>query len=73
MSLRDEIGDLVSEALSPDKTFDELADQILALIDAQRCVWTADEDGIYHTSCNMVENSYSVYCSKCGKRIEVKP
>lgn len=32
MSLRDEIGDLVSEALSPDKTFDELADQILALL-----------------------------------------
>lgn len=54
------------------KATHDIVDMICDAIDGQRCVWKADKDGIYHTSCNMAENSYSVYCSKCGKRIEVK-
>jgi hypothetical protein len=50
---------------------------ILALIDAQRCVWTKDGtingQETYYTSCDMVDflEGYD-FCPKCGKRIEVK-
>jgi NADH pyrophosphatase NudC (nudix superfamily) len=54
------------------------ADQILSLINAERCVWTYDDwqihgQDVYKTSCDMFEfyEGYT-YCPKCGKRIEVK-
>jgi NADH pyrophosphatase NudC (nudix superfamily) len=55
-----------------------IADQILSLINAERCVWTYDDwqihgQDVYKTSCDMFEfyEGYT-YCPKCGKRIEVK-
>lgn len=54
----------------------EIADSILALIDAERCVWKKENNGInvYLTSCNMIEvfEGYT-YCPCCGKKIEVSP
>jgi hypothetical protein len=62
----------------------EFADLILSLIDAQRCVWTwNDDDKCWEGECERVIN-YCVFsdekpdlvampfCPCCGKRIEVK-
>ncbi len=54
-----------------------LADQILSLINAERCVWTRDEDGDWDTECGRCYDHDEVnmpagYCNGCGKRIEVK-
>jgi NADH pyrophosphatase NudC (nudix superfamily) len=73
--LRDEIAKLLN-AYAPWNTTG-LLDAILALIDAQRCVWTKDGtingQETYYTSCDMVDflEGYD-FCPKCGKRIEVK-
>jgi hypothetical protein len=59
----------------------EIADSILALIDAERCVWTEDEDGIMHTGCGKQRcYDYDIrtaldgdpYCPCCGKKVEVQ-
>jgi len=56
----------------------EVADRILSLVNAERCVWTKDDwqihgQDVYITSCGMFEfyEGYT-FCHKCGKRIEVK-
>lgn len=54
-----------------------IADQILSLINAERCVWTKDEDGDWDTECGRCYdhdevNTPAGYCNGCGKRIEVK-
>jgi hypothetical protein len=56
---------------------EELADQILSLINAERCVWTKDEDGDWDTACGRCYdhdevNTPAGYCNGCGKQIEVK-
>jgi hypothetical protein len=67
MELRDEVAKIAVE----------LADQILALIDGQRCewkvyrgYWTSCADGeIMSTPFDLAEQPF---CPICGKRIEVK-
>jgi rRNA maturation endonuclease Nob1 len=56
---------------------EEFADQILSLINAERCVWTRDEDGDWDTECGRCYDHDEVnmpagYCNGCGKQIEVK-
>jgi predicted RNA-binding Zn-ribbon protein involved in translation (DUF1610 family) len=56
---------------------EELADQILSLINAERCVWTYDDEREWVTSCGeeiLDDDTYGKYpyCPCCGKRIEVK-
>lgn len=56
--------------------------RILALIDAQRCVWTRDRENKVNTECGrsfycpfILDNPQfqtEPYCSGCGHRIEVK-
>lgn len=53
------------------------ADQILSLINAERCVWTRDGDGDWDTECGRCYdhdevNTPAGYCNGCGKQIEVK-
>lgn len=57
-----------------------LAHRLLSLIDAERCVWTSDEDEhradtgcgkeLWHTT--PFDKEYTPFCPCCGKRIEVK-
>lgn len=61
---------------------EEFADQILSLINAERCVWTKCSfsygGGYNYKNCNGYEfkvHSYfekHIYCPYCSKRIEVK-
>jgi DNA-directed RNA polymerase subunit RPC12/RpoP len=57
----------------------DTADQILSLINAERCVWEHEEvwyPCLYYTSCGkFYREEYAEdkpYCPFCGKRIEVK-
>ena len=57
--------------------FNDTANQILSLINAERCVWTRDEDGDWDTECGRCYDHDEVnmpagYCNGCGKRIEVE-
>jgi hypothetical protein len=73
LSLRDEIAKLLN-AYAPWNTTG-LLDAILALIDAQRCVWKKDSDGAWLTSCQwawLPSDMEYTFCPCCGKRIEIK-
>ena len=73
MSLRDEIGDVLLNFRLLGLTIKEGADQILALIDAQRCEWDGNDYGGYKTSCGkFIYRSKPNYCENCGRKIEVK-
>lgn len=60
-----------------------MADQILALINAERCMWTPvgklspEQADLYNTSCGKIFMYgegllYAPYCQGCGKKVEVK-
>ena len=77
--MRDKIAEEIGKYIqSPrDSRNYELADRILELINAERCVWTKDEDGDWDTECGRCYDHDEVnmpagYCNGCGKRIEVK-
>ena len=72
--MRDKIAEIINEERFPPSV---IADQILELINAERCVWTRDEDGDWDTECGRCYDHDEVnmpagYCNGCGKRIEVK-
>ncbi len=88
MSLRDEIAEIIEQVAddmpySKQGSIDSIADQILALINAQRCTWIFADDDI-NTGCGLTlgrrdddgeydtEDMKTNYCWNCGKRIEVK-
>ena len=59
--------------------FNDTADQILELINAERCVWRHEEvwyPCLYYTSCGkFYREEYAEdkpYCPFCSKRVEVK-
>lgn len=79
--MRDEIAKIIDESnvsgygSLPLHSTEYFADRILALIDAQRCVWKKDSDGAWLTSCQwawLPSDMEYTFCPCCGKRIEVK-
>jgi hypothetical protein len=61
------------------KAFGVKADELISLLDAQRCEWTHNAEyypNLYHTSCGKVLSEDSPeqrpFCPCCGRRIEVK-
>jgi hypothetical protein len=77
--LRDGIADIILDREDANgeltESLDESIDKILALIDAQRCVWKKDSDGAWLTSCQwawLPSDMEYTFCPCCGKRIEVK-
>lgn len=75
MILKDEIKTIVRRVLNREMWPDYATNQILALIEGERCQWTKqieDNHEYYTTSCDLVDLAYHTYCPKCGKRIEVK-
>jgi len=77
--LREEIKAIVMGHLIHGALATGYAEQIAALLDAQRCVWTHNAEyypNLYHTACGKVLSEDSLeqrpFCPCCGKRIEVK-
>lgn len=78
--MRDKLIQIINKAFEhlytghlPDE---EIADQILALIGGERCVWTQSfPDGAYYVAHDKkipAELKISTFCPFCSKRIEVK-
>ena len=66
-----------------DKAAEDVARDILSLIDEERCVWTEETRSngviVYKTSCgkqaitwDQKDFNENPFCQACGKRIEVK-
>jgi hypothetical protein len=83
--LRDKIADIILDREDANgeltESLDESIDKILALIDAQRCVWTLDDgSNTWESSCGVdgmadpktFDFGEFPFCPCCGKRIEVK-
>ena len=80
--LRDEIAKIMKQEFwsTPDhRDFREypVADQILALIEGERCVWTVDDSYIeYTTTCGRTldtpQRINGTYCPYCGKHRKLK-
>lgn len=80
--MKDELIKLLRRA-EKDKPYpDELAEEIMELIDAQRCKWTLTDD-LFTTDCGKKILSHSTdaeydldnmpeYCYGCGFKVEVK-
>ena len=66
--------DLVCEWLGRkdvQEAFGELVNDIIALVDSQRCVWTPEGEG-WRTECGSYFLTRANFCPCCGKKIEVK-
>jgi hypothetical protein len=77
MSLRSKIVNIMAKG----KYLTDTADQILALLEGQRCEWTPRSDDHYEWDTNCGAQWYfeddpdfelAPFCPMCGKRIEVK-
>ena len=61
------------------KAFGVKADELISLLDAQRCEWTHNAEyypNLYHTACGKVLSEDSLeqrpFCPCCGRRVKIK-
>lgn len=75
--LRDEIIGKLQTAKFINASAEHVADQILSLVEMQRCEWTYDAEREWVTSCGeevLDDDTYGKYpfCPCCGKKILIK-
>lgn len=71
LELRQKVTDIIREGYLNDAKAVVIMDDILSLIDAERCVWTSEGEG-WRTECGSYFLTRANFCPCCGKKIEVK-